>query len=101
MRLGLNILLSFVVPLVGPLVGAVDGAWAGWFVTIRAIGSIDQPWDLVPVFVFAVGGLTLGGWLAMQIQDLDGTFAITDQEEQTAGGVENLPDAPSCQSGCA
>jgi len=47
------------------------------------------------------GRLDPWGWLAMQIQDLDGTFAITDQEEQTAGGVENLPDAPSCQSGCA
>lgn len=101
MRLGLNILLSLVVPLMGPLLGALDGAWAGCLVTIYALGSIDQPWDLVPVFVFTVGGLTLGGWLAMQIQDLEGGDVGTDQEEQTAEVVENLPDAPFCPHGRA
>lgn len=105
MKLWLNILLSLIVPLAGPLLGALNGAWFGSYLTLHATGSVDRMWDLLPIVVFALGGLILGGWLSMQIQGLDDL--IVDKEDaveapaQPESYDESLPDAPICPYDCS
>ena len=107
MKLWLNILLSLVVPLAGPLLGALNGVWVGSYLTLHVTGSVDRIWDLLPIVVFALGGLILGGWLAMQIQGLDDLIVDKDTDDaveapsQPANYDESLPDAPVCPYDCA
>jgi len=105
MKLWLNILLSLIIPMAGPLLGALNGVWIGSYLTLRATGSVDRMWDLLPVVVFALGGLILGGWLSMQIQGLDDLIVDKDDAAQApsqpANYDESLPDAPICPFNCS